>query len=189
MSPKKSGGAEDPLRTLVMPPSERDHHLHPIASKFSLVEYADFECPNCAEGFHIIRELLRDLGDDLCFVYRSFPQPDIHPNAQLAAEAAEAADMQGKFWLMHDRLFEHQAELSAPLIHQLAKDMSLDMHRFELDLSSGEPRRLVEATRADGLDAGVEETPTFFVNGRMHVGSHEYQPLADALTAGTKSDS
>jgi protein-disulfide isomerase len=187
MSSQKRQGSADPLRTLVLPVTERDHHLHHITAKFTLVEYADFECPDCGEGFHIIQELLRDLGDDLCFAYRSFPQPEIHPHAQLAAEAAEAAEMQGKFWLMHDRLFEHQAEISAPLVHQLARDMSLDMHRFELDLSSGEAKRLVDAAREDGMEAGVEETPTFFVNGRMHVGSNEYQPLFDALTAGTKS--
>jgi protein-disulfide isomerase len=189
MNSKGGGTPADPLRTLALPVTENDHRMGPISAKYALVEYGDFECPNCAEGFHVIRELLRDLGDDLCFVFRSFPQPDVHPNAQFAAEAAESAEMQGKFWLMHDRLFEHQAELSGPKIRQLAQEISLDMHRFDVDLSSGEAKRAVDEAHTEGIQAGVEETPTFFVNRRMYVGSHEYDPIYDALTAGRPSDS
>ena len=173
-----------PARPALTPPvTEGDHHFNPISAKYTLVEYGDFECPDCAEGFHVVKELLRDLGDDLCYVFRNFPKTDIHPNAQFAAEAAEAADMQARFWLMHDRLFEHQAELSRPRVRQLASEMSLDMHRFDQDLESGEPKRHVDADRAGGTRAGVHATPTFFVNGRMQVGSYEYDPLFEALTA------
>lgn len=183
MGPKKEVPTRDLLPTLTLPVTDDDHHIHPVAARYVLVEYGDFECPDCAEGYHVVKELLRDLGEDLCYVFRSFPQPDIHPNSQFAAEAAEAADMQGRFWLMHDRLFEHQAELSPRRIRELAWEISLDIHRFEEDLASGEAKRRVDSVRAEGVRSGVEDTPTFFADGRMQVGSYEYQPLYDALTA------
>lgn len=183
METKKDDRIGNLLPSLTLPVTEEDHHIHSIPGKYTLVEYGDFECPDCAEGFHVVKELLRDLGEDLCYVFRSFPQTDVHPNAQFAAEAAEAADMQGKFWLMHDRLFEHQAELSPGLIRDLALNLPLDVHRFEEDLASGVARRRVDSVRAEAVQAGVENTPTFFADGRMQVGSYEYQPLYDALTA------
>lgn len=183
MASSKDSPAHATGPALTLPVTESDHHLNPISAQYTLVEYGDFECPDCAEGYHVVRELLRDLGEDLCYVFRNFPKTAIHPNAQLAAEAAEAADMQAKFWLMHDRLFEHQPELSRPRIHQLAREISLDMHRFDQDLDSGEPKRHVEMDRAEGTRAGVQATPTFFVNGRIQIGAYEYNPLFDALTS------
>jgi protein-disulfide isomerase len=174
----------DPLRmTLAFPVMKEDHHVNSIGAKYTLVEYGDYECPDCEMGSHVVKELLRDLGEDLCYVFRNFPLTDAHPNAQFAAEAAEAADAQGKFWLMHDRLFEHQTELSPPLIRRLAKEISLDVHHFEEDLQSGEPNRRVREDQAGGTQSGVVGTPTFFANGRMQVGSFEYHPLFDALTS------
>jgi protein-disulfide isomerase len=173
---------ETRLPTLVLPVGDRDQRIHGPGSKYTLVEYGDFECPDCAQGFHVVQELLRDLGDDLCFVFRHFPMAEEHPHALAAAEAAEAAGMQGKFWLMHDRLFEHQGELGPATIRKLAEDLPVDRRHFDRDLASGAPRRKVAEDRAGGKQAGVEDTPTFFVNGRMYVGSHEYRPLYDALT-------
>jgi protein-disulfide isomerase len=169
------------LPTVPLPFTEDDHHLHAPGAPLTLLEFGDFASEHCAVGRHVVQELLADLGDDLCFVFRNFPETDRHPIAQFAAEAAEAADLQGKFWLMHDRLFEHQAELSPTLIRQLAKELPIDLHHFDRDLTGGEPRRRVAADVTEATRAGVEATPTFFVNGRMHVGSYEYHPLRDAL--------
>jgi formate-nitrite transporter family protein len=183
MDPKKKDRTDALLTTLAFPVTEADHHVNSIGAKYTLVEYGDYECPDCEMGSHVVKELLRDLGEDLCYVFRNFPLSAVHPNAQFAAEAAEAADAQGKFWLMHDRLFEHQTELSPPRIRQLAKEISLDVHRFEEDLRSGEPSRRVKEDQNGGTQSGVVGTPTFFANGGMQVGSYEYAPLLRSLTS------
>lgn len=187
MSGPKEEPVEELLPDLVVPSDGQDHCLGSARSRYSLVEYGDFESPHSAHVNPIVRELVRELGDDLCFVFRNYPVPQEHPNAVRAAEAAEAADMQGKYWLMHDRLFEHQSELSAALIQRLARELPLDMATFDRDLRSGAPARRVEQDREGGLAVGVEEAPTFFVNGRMHVGSYEFLPLLSALRGSTGS--
>ena len=181
MADRQDPPVEDLLPELVLPTEGQDHCLGSPTARYSLVEYGDFECPHCAHVHPIVRELVRELGDDLCYVFRNFPLSDEHPHAVRAAEAAEAADLQGKYWLMHDRLFEHQSELSDELIHRLARELPLEMATYERDLRSGAPARRVAEDRESGLSAGVEETPTFFVNGRMHVGSYEFLPLLHAL--------
>jgi protein-disulfide isomerase len=183
MNAKKEERTDDLPMMLAFPVTEKDHHLNSIGAKYTLVEYGDYECPDCEMGSHVVKELLRDLGENLCYVFRNFPLREVHPNAPFAAEAAEAAGAQGKFWLMHDRLFEHQTELSPSLIRRLAKEISLDVHRFEEDLRSGAPRRRVQQDQAEGTQSGVVGTPTFFANGHMKVGSYEYHPLFDALTS------
>jgi protein-disulfide isomerase len=181
MRPPRVPADDDLLPSLVLPLSDRDHHLNSPEAKFALVEYGDYESPSCAEGYHVVKELLHDLGEDLCYVFRNFPQSDIHPNAQAAAEAAESADMQGKFWLMHDRLFERQGRLGPAGYRELAREIGLEVDHFERDLESGAPRNRVDSDRSQGVEVGVLETPAFFVNGSLHVGSYEFQPLFDAL--------
>jgi protein-disulfide isomerase len=172
------------LPNLVLPIEDRDHHLGPVTARFTLVEYGDFECPHCAHLEPIIHEVLREMGDDLCFIYRHYPQPTIHPHSTLAAEASEAAEMQAKFWLMHDRLFAHQDSLSERFIRRLAEELPIEMAAYDRDMRSGAPRRRVAEDLETGRDAGVADTPTLFVNGRMHVGSYEFLPLLEALRAG-----
>ncbi len=169
------------LPELVLPVGERDHRLGELGAKYTLVEYGDYECPDCLDGIEAVRELVRDLGDDLCYVFRNYPQPTIHPNSFPAAEAAEAADQQGKFWLMHDRLFEHQTELSTTLYDRLARALPIDMAVFRRDLDSGAPRRRVTEDLESGEEAGVEATPTFFANGRLVVGRYDFDALRAAL--------
>lgn len=181
MVEKRNDPPEELLPDLVVPSGEQDHCLGSATSRYSLVEYGDFESPHCAHVSSIVHELVRELGDDLCFVFRNYPMPSEHPNALRAAEAAEAAEMQGKYWMMHDRLFAHHSELSDPVIRRLAQELPLDMATFDRDLRSGAPARRVTRDRAGGLAVGVEETPTFFVNGRMHVGSYEFLPLLNGL--------
>ena len=169
------------LPELVLPIDQRDNVFGPLSARYSLVEYGDYESSACRLASATVREVIRELEDDLCFAFRNFPQPDVHPRAVPAAEAAEGADLQAKFWLMHDRLFEHQSDLSDGVIQRLVRELPLDLPTFERDLASGAPARRVAQDLESGREAGVAETPTFFINGRMHVGSYEFLPLLEAL--------
>ena len=137
--------------------------------------------PHCAHFQPIAQELIRELGEDLCFSFRHYPQPRIHPRSRPAAEAAEAADEQGKFWLMHERLFASQAALSEADLRRLARGLPVEMATFERDLVSGAPARRVAEDIESGTANGVVETPTLFVNGTMHAGSYEFLPLLGSL--------
>ena len=148
----------------------------------TLVEYGDFECPYCGQAEPVVRALLSNFGD-LRYVWRHLPLTDVHPNAALSAEAAEAADRQGAFWPMHDLLLEHQQELRPVHLVRYAADLGLDVDRFREDL-----RRHVGADRiADDIDSagssGVSGTPTFFINGRRQYGAYDI----DTLTAAVKT--
>ena len=169
------------LPTLVLPVENRDNCLGPASARYSLVEYGDYESPHCRNVLGPVNELVRELEDDLCFVFRNFPQPTIHPRSRPAAEAAEAAGLQGKFWLMHDRLFAHQDDLSDSVLREMARGLPIEMKDFERDLSSGAAARRVDEDLESGAEAGVGDTPTFFVNGTLHVGQYEFLPLLKAL--------
>jgi Na+/H+ antiporter NhaA len=159
---------------------ERDHIRGPEDSLVTLVEYGDFECPYCGQAEPAIRELLREHGE-LRFVFRHLPLTDVHRHAQLAAEAAEAADRQGKFWEMHDILMDHQGALTIPDLLRYAADLGLDTEKFRTDL-----RKHVGAYRvAEDVDsadlATVSGTPTFFINGRRHYGAYDLETLTEAV--------
>ena len=166
---------------------ERDHVRGSLDAPVTVVEYGDFECPYCGQAEPVVRELLRDFGD-VRYVWRHLPLSDVHPNAQLAAEAAEAAANQGAFWEMHDLLFGHQDALSASDLMGYADQLGLETERFEEDL-----REHTGAARvADDVDtadlSGVSGTPTFFVNGQRHYGAYDIQSLTDAVrTAGARA--
>ena len=161
---------------------ERDHIRGPVDAPVTLVEYGDFECPYCVEAGVIIEKLRAKLGDDLRYVFRNLPLADVHPNAQMAAEAAEAAADQGRYWEMHDRLLS-QDGLAPPDLYRAASDLGLDLDRFGDDLR----RRRFAGRVADDVrsaDAsGVSGTPTFFVNGRRHQGAYDVESLARAVRA------
>ena len=181
MTTQRNTSGDQGLPDLVLPIEERDPHRGPVGARYSLVEYGDFTSERCRDLVPILAELERELEDDLCFAFRHFPLAGGGALAQRAAEVAEAADEQGKFWLMHDRLFEHQSELTEALFEKLARELPLDMETFERDLRTGEAARSVARDVESGTEAGVEDTPTLFVNGRMHVGSYEFAPLLAAL--------
>jgi Na+/H+ antiporter NhaA len=176
------GTAETLIDLAVPVDEERDHIRGPADAKVTLVEYGDFECPYCGQAEPVVRALLANFGD-LRYVWRHLPLADVHPNAALSAEAAEAADRQGAFWPMHDLLLEHQQELRPVDLVRYAAELGLDVDRFREDL-----RRHVGAARvADDVDSagssGVAGTPTFFVNGRRQYGAYDI----DTLTAAVKT--
>jgi Na+/H+ antiporter NhaA len=176
-------GTAEPLVDLYIDVDpERDHLRGPIDAPVTVVEYGDFECPNCGQAEPVVRELLRDFGD-VRYVWRHLPLNDVHPRAQLAAEAAEAAADQGAFWELHDLLFDHQDALRPSELIAYAEQLGLDVERFTDDL-----REHAGATRvAEDVDSadlsGVSGTPTFFVNGRRHHGAYDIATLSAAVRA------
>jgi Na+/H+ antiporter NhaA len=161
----------------------RDHIRGRLDAPVTLVEYGDFECPYCGEAEPIVRELLSAHEDDLRYVFRHLPLADVHPFAQMAAEAAEAAAAQGEFWAMHDRLLTHQDELSPTNLFHHAEEIGLDVDRFAEDLRQRRfaPRVAVDVASADA--SGVSGTPTFFINGRRHQGVYDGATLTAAVRA------
>ena len=157
-----------------------DHIRGPLEAPVTLVEYGDFECPYCGQAEPVVRELQRDFGD-VRYVWRHLPLTDVHPHAQLAAEAAEAADRQGAFWELHDLLFDHQDRLRPSDLVGYAEQLGLDVERFTEDLRNHEGAARV-AEDVDSADlSGVSGTPTFFVNGRRHYGAYDIDTLTTAV--------
>lgn len=159
----------------------RDHIRGSHEAPVTMVEYADFECPFCGRAEPVIRELLAAEGDELRYIFRHLPLTDVHPFAQLAAEAAEAAGAQGQFWEMHDLLFEHQGDLRPRDIHGYAEQLRLDMDRFDAELRGRTYKKRVTSDVASADASGVSGTPSFFINGRRHHGAFDLQSLTSAV--------
>ncbi len=162
---------------------ERDHIRGPHDAHVTLLEYGDFECPYCGQAEQVIRDLLLSLGSDVRYVWRHLPLNDVHPRAQLAAEAAEAAGAQGRFWEMHDALLDHQDELLPSALHRQAEKLGLDLERFAEDLRTHRHASRVLADVASADESGVSGTPTFFINGRRHYGVYDIEALTEAVRA------
>ena len=171
----------DAAAALTLPVGERDHIQGPAGAAVTLVEYGDYECPHCGRAYPIVKAIQQQMGPRLRFVYRNFPLRESHPHAEQAAEAAEAAAAQGKFWEMHDRLFERQFALDGEYLIEYAGDLGLDVGRFRKELGEGvyEPR--VREDFRSGVTSGVNGTPTFFINGVRHDDSWDLEPLLAAL--------
>ena len=157
--------------TLTPPVSERDHVAGPHDAPVTLVEYGDYECPYCGMAHPIVKKARQELGEQLRFVFRHFPLAEAHPHAQLAAQAAEAAGAQGRFWEMHDMIFEHQDALEPEDIIGYAKSLGLDVAQLARDLEAGTYVKRVRDDFRSGVRSGVNGTPTFFVNGIRYDGS------------------
>jgi len=166
---------------------ERDHVRGPMEAPVTMVEYGDFECPYCGQAEPVVRELLGDFGD-VRYVWRHLPLSDVHPNAQLAAEASEAAARQGAFWEMHDLLLDHQDALEPSDLMEYAERLGLDIERFSNDLREHEGAAQI-AEDVDSADiSGVSGTPTFFINGQRHYGAYDIDTLSKAVvTAGARA--
>jgi protein-disulfide isomerase len=166
---------------LSVPVSERDHTQGPDDAPVTLVEYGDFECPHCGAAHPIVKQIQAVMGDNLRFVFRHFPLTEIHPHAEPAAEAAEAAGAQGQFWEMHDTLFENQPALDGSHLVAYAEDLGIDVERFvsELERRVHQPR--VREDFMTGVRSGVNGTPSFFINGVRHDGPWDGESLLSAL--------
>ncbi|HEY1684340.1 MAG TPA: DsbA family protein [Tepidisphaeraceae bacterium] len=162
---------------------DRDHSLGPNTAAITLVEYGDYECPDCLNAVPIIQQVRQALGDKLRFVFRHFPRSAIHPHASVAAEAAEAAAAQGKFWEMHQALFDHQKQLGEIDLGNLALKVGLEIYQFEASLSQKRYRQHIAADFESAQQSGVTKTPTFFINGQQYKGPNTADALLTALQA------
>jgi Na+/H+ antiporter NhaA len=168
---------------------ERDHVRGTSDAPLTLVEYGDFECPFCGHGTGLVRDLRRRFGEELRYVFRHLPLTDVHGYAELAAQAAEAAGAQGRFWEMHDLLFAHQSELELEDVLGYAGEVGLDVERFARDLDAPWTTERVQEDVASAEASGARGTPTFFVGERRHVGAYDAETLARELEETRAPDS
>jgi protein-disulfide isomerase len=175
--------SDGPLAVLRVPVTADDHAEGPPAAPVTLVEYGDYECPHCGHAYPIVKEVQKQLGTQLRFVFRNFPLRESHPHAQHAAEAAEAAADQGRFWEMHDLLFERQDALDDAHLAQYARALGLDEGRFVAALTGHEFAARVRRDFTGGVRSGVNGTPTFFINGVRYDDSWDLATLVSAVRA------
>ena len=168
---------------LTLPDRERDHISGSAEGSITLLEYGDYECPACGQAQPIVKEIQRRLGDELCFAFRHFPLTTVHPHAEHAAESAEAAGAQGNFWGMHDLLFENQGALRDEDLAEYAAALGLDGARLVREVASSAYAPQVREDFKSGVRAGVNGTPTFFVNGERYDGPRDLKHFLDALTS------
>ena len=173
------------MSRLTTPVSEADHRSGPDDAPVTLVEYGDFECPSCRAAYPFVEDVRKKMGARLRFVFRHFPLTQMHPHAMHAAEAAEAAGAQSKFWQMHGALFQHQDALEDADLVRYAKALHLDVERFTSELASEAHAKRVRESIRSGIRSGVNGTPTFFINGVRYDGSWGAPELLAALEAAT----
>ena len=168
---------------LSAPVSAVDHVLGPEHAPVTVVEYADFECPNCKQAAPAVKLLLERFATQVRFAFRHSPLEEVHPHALQAAEAAECAGGQGHFWPMHDLLFEHQLQLKSHQLHEYAGQLGLDMVRYSAEMNDHVYLQRVREHQQSGRDSGVRGTPTFFVNGKIQDVSFGIHALFEAVEA------
>jgi Na+/H+ antiporter NhaA len=177
-----AGTAEELLDLAEEVDPDRDHIRGDAEAPVTLVEYGDYECPYCGRAEPVVRALLDSFGDEVRYVWRHLPLSDVHPSAQMAAEAAEAAAAQGAFWQLHDKILRHQGGETADDLMRYAEELGLDVDRFWDELRR---RRYADRVAEDVASAdasGVAGTPTFFINGRRHQGAYDIDTLSNAVT-------
>jgi protein-disulfide isomerase len=161
--------------------SKRDHAQGPNTAPVTLVEYGDYECPYCGQAYPIIKDIQEHLRGKLHFVFRNFPVTQVHPHAQHAAEAAESAGSQNKFWEMHDCLYEHQQELDDNHLRQYALELGMDVTRFDDEMTKHVHASRVREDFVSGIRSGVNGTPTFYINGIRYDDSWDEETLLAAI--------
>jgi protein-disulfide isomerase len=159
----------------------KDHVLGDQDAEVTVIQYGDYQCPYTARAHDVLVGLREQLGDRLCLVYRHLPLSHLHPAAELAAEAAEGAAAQGKFWEMHAAIFENQAQLSEQTLTLLADELGLDGERLGDDLAERRHRARVQADASQAAQLGAHKTPTFFINGKRHNGDSDQASLEEAI--------
>jgi len=173
---------ETEIVKLILPvTSNRDHIQGSSNAPVTLVEYGDYECPYCGQAYPMIKKVQRHLGNKLQFVLRNFPLTEIHPHAQHAAEAAEAAAVQDRFWEMHDYLYEHKQALDDKYLEKYANNLRLDLSKFNIDMSSHVHAGRIREDFLCGVRSGVNGTPTFYINSIRYNGSLDLETLLKAL--------
>ncbi len=169
------------MNILLPPVNYRDHIQGPPDAALVLVEFGDYECPHCKAAYAVVKAIQRELEDKLCFVYRHFPLVEIHPHAMMAAEAAEAAGAQGRFWQMHNLLFRNSPALAAEDLQSYAADIGLDVRQFVESVRARRHLPRVEQDVESAVSSGARGTPTFFINGVRHEGGYDLPGLREAL--------
>jgi protein-disulfide isomerase len=174
---------------LTMPVTEERNHIKgPADAAVTLVEYGDYECPYCGAAYPIIKDVQARMGERLRFVFRNFPITTSHPHAEHAAEAAEAAASQGRFWPMHDLLYENQDRLGDQDLRAYAEKLDLDVGLFDKELAEHVHAAQVREDFMSGVRSGVNGTPTFYINGARYDGSYEVEALLAALERAGERD-
>jgi protein-disulfide isomerase len=167
---------------LTLPVSEeRDHIQGRAEAAVALVEYGDYECPYCGAAYPILKDVQARAGELLRFVFRNFPITTSHPHAERAAEAAEAAGAQDRFWEMHDTLYENQSRLADEHLHGYAEQLGLDVGTFDRELAEGVHLSRIHEDFMSGVRSGVNGTPTFYVNGARHDAPYDAENLLAAI--------
>ncbi len=165
------------MPTLRTPVTDKDNVYGNAQASIELVEYGDYECPHCGRAYPIIKRIQQAMGDDLKFVFRNFPLSKIHPHAVHAAIATEAAALQGKFWEMHDHIFENQRKLDDASLMLYAEHLGLDTAKFAEDFEKEELAKKVAADFESGMRSGVNATPSFYINGQKYEGDWGEMPF------------
>ena len=173
------------MATLKTPVTPEDHVQGPENAAATLVEYGDYECPHCGHAYGIVKRVQKHFGKGLRFVFRNFPLSEMHPHAESAAETAEFAGAHGKFWEMHDGLFENQERLGGPLYLELAQELGLPPAGLRQALEEAKYKDRVRADFSNGVRSGVNGTPAFFINGKRHDGPFDYESLVLAIQDAT----
>ena len=166
---------------LKLPVNDRDHIQGPRTASVNLVEFGDYECPYTGQAYPIVKEIQKRLGDKLLFIFRNFPLREIHPHAQHAAEGSRSCGTQGKFWDMHDYLFEHQHALDDNHLSKYAETLGIDTDKFRKEMSGHNYASQIDKSLEEGIASGVEGTPTFFINGVIHNDSWDQDTLLAAI--------
>jgi protein-disulfide isomerase len=166
---------------LSIPVGPEDHLSGKADAKLTVVEYGDYQCPYCGQAYPIVKRLQKEFGDSFRLIFRNFPLADMHPHAEAAAEVAEALALQGKFWEIHDTIYENQGDLSTEALMRYINDVGADVERATKDIQGGAPRKRVKADFEGAIRSGANGTPTFFVNGERYDGSWMYEPFSEYL--------
>lgn len=172
---------------LAVPVSPVDHSIGPAHAPVTMVEYGDFECPNCKQAAPAVKLILAHFTNKVRFVYRHFPLEQVHPHAFAAAEVAECAAAQDKFWPMHDLLFDNQLHLKLPQLHSYAARLQLDMSRYTAELDDHIYLQRIREQMAGGNQSGVRSTPAFYINGAIHDVSFGMRGLFDGVEQALKA--